>query len=85
MTTKQTLLALAERVEKGKLSNSIDVEVEIALFDPCQEWASVRPNFSRSKVIYTNHDGLETTHWALEWTMNRKNTAERLRAKAEMM
>lgn len=74
------LSALIERVEAltGQ-SNDLDVEIEIALFNPD---VSVRANAAGTKVIYTKRDGSEATHLAWDWTMtrNRHRTLAALRA-----
>lgn len=75
---------LAERVDAGERSNVLDVSIEIALFEPCKAWASVRSNNAGTKVIYTTPDGDDCTFRPLDWTMakNRKATAAALRAEA---
>lgn len=61
-----SLIELADRVEALKTSdNAVDVFVEIALFTASPKAVSVRPNAARTKVIYTNADGSQTTH--LPW------------------
>ena len=74
------LSALIERVEAltGQ-SNGLDVEIEIALFNPD---VSIRSNAAGSKVIYTKRDGSEATHLAWDWTLdrNRSRTVALLRA-----
>jgi len=80
---KEELLQLAERVERGEdISNSLDIEVEIALFEPDNDWSAIRPNAAGTKVICTTPDGTEKTFWAVDWTMDRRATAAALRARA---
>ena len=85
MTDKATL---AERIEGlGPMSdNSLDVEIEVALFEPNPRALSIRPNNAGTKVIHTSATGEESTHWARDWTVskNRKSTIAALRAHAAM-
>lgn len=86
MSEIQKLLDLAARVEAAKhCTNTIDVEVEIALFKPDANNAAIRANDAGTKVIYTGHDGSEQTHWSQDWTLGvarRAITARALRARA---
>ncbi|MDR6850154.1 hypothetical protein [Sphingomonas sp. BE137] len=76
------VVELAERVERGTgISNRLDAEIEIALFNPPEDgFVSVRKNRSGSKLIYTQQDGREVTHWPADWTMDRSRAAALLRA-----
>lgn len=80
------LLLLAEKVEGlGALGdNALDVQVEIALFEPYGIFTSVRANAAGTKVIYTVGDGKEVTHWAADWTVKdqRDETVRLLRLEA---
>ena len=60
---------LIERVHAGECSNAIDVEIEVAVFSPDENYASIRPNAAGTKVIYRTHRGKEQTCWAADWTM----------------
>lgn len=72
---------LAERCDKpGGADNALDVEIEIALFQPDELYLAVRANAAGTKVIYTDHGGNEATHWARDWTMDRPAAADALRA-----
>ena len=53
-----------------RASNDYDVLCEIALFEPDAKSHSIRANAAGTKVIYTDHDGEETTCWARDWTTN---------------
>lgn len=76
------LLELAERCEVSGYDNSLDVQIEVAMFKPNTVYAHCRANAAGTKVIYTDHVGNEVTCWAEEWTC-RPNTASRLRALSE--
>jgi len=82
--TAQELLALADRVDMlSGISNKLDSEIEIALFNPPEDgFVSVRRNNAGSKLIYTRQDGSEVTAWAMDWTMDRPRSAALLRALA---
>ena len=74
--TSEALKALAERVERSIApSNSLDMEVEIALFKPDSEHVAVRPNAAGTKLIYTANNGSEQTFWASDYTLNAENRA----------
>ena len=74
------LTDLIARVEAlNHTDNAIDVEVEIALFEPSTGWASCRPNSAGTKVIYTHSYGGNSTVWADDWTLNRERRAETVR------
>ncbi|MEA1083248.1 hypothetical protein SFC76_03160 [Sphingomonas sp. CD22] len=89
-TPADELIALADRVKALKSSDSsVDVLVEIALFTASPKAVSVRANAAGTKVIYTDADGNETTHWPWDWTHQqlgksnrRAHTAAALRARA---
>ncbi len=76
---------LADRCEAASgADNALDVLIEVALFNPDNGWAAVRPNAAGTKVIYTRPDGTEATFWAHDWTITdrrRRETAAALRAK----
>lgn len=55
-------------LERGTPDNALDVQVEVALFEPCGEMAAIRANSAGTKVIYTDHLGREYTHWAPDWS-----------------
>ncbi|MCO6050890.1 hypothetical protein NGM99_13985 [Mesorhizobium sp. RP14(2022)] len=75
------LASLIERVEKcARLDNALDVEIEVALFEPDDVTKSCRPNNAGTKVIYTHVNGRETTYRADDWTMNKPYALKRLRA-----
>lgn len=85
MPDRDPLLSMAERVERcTSADNALDVQVEIALFEPDKPYASVRANAAGTKLIYADHGGREQTCWAGDWTMadRRANTAAALRARA---
>lgn len=83
MTDRSTLLELAHELEAGSgLNNALDVRVEIALFRPDENWASIRANAAGTKVICRMHTGNEATFWAPDWTRDRASVAGNLRALA---
>ncbi|WP_347092932.1 hypothetical protein [Sphingomonas parapaucimobilis] len=82
--TPAYLTALAERVLAGQgLSNGLDIEIEIALFDPPEDgFVSVQPNAARTKLIYRRTDGTTCTSWAHDWTATRRHAASLLMRRA---
>lgn len=89
MTDRSKLLALADAVDRAThCVNTLDVQVEIALFRPDDTNASISANAASTKVIYTAHDGRESTFWPKDWTLgeaSRRKTAAALRAQAEAL
>lgn len=90
MSDKAKLLALAEAVDSATscVDTLLDVEIEIALFQPDETYASIRANDAGTKVIYTGHDGREGAFWPEDWTLGkpeRRKTAAALRAQAEAL
>ncbi|MBI0474255.1 hypothetical protein D9601_02600 [Sphingomonas sp. MA1305] len=83
---REEVLALANRVEAGwGISNSLDAEIEIALFNPPEDgFRSVRRNAAGTKLIYTRQDGKELTCWARDWTLDRPRAVALLRARAHL-
>ena len=75
---------LLSRVEQASgPDNRLDCDIDIALFEPDSEHASVRMNAARTKLVYTRHDGRTDTYWAQDHTLNATRRAlacERLRA-----
>lgn len=82
--TPAYLTALADRVLAGSgLSNGLDIEIEIALFDPPEDgFVSVQPNATRTKLIYRRKDGTTCTCWAHDWTATRHHAASLLMRRA---
>lgn len=73
---------IIEKLERGEGGNALDMLVEIALFQPDETWASVRPNHAGTKLIYTQTNGQEVTCLALDWCQFRRSEAiARLRAR----
>lgn len=83
---REALLALANEVAMGRgMDNGLDVRVEIALFQPDEEYESIRANDAGTKTICIKRDGSQRTFWARDFTISaaaRVNTAKRLRALA---
>lgn len=86
MTASGVMMELAERVASaGASRNSLDVEVEVAMFKPSKAFVAIRANAAGTKVIYTRANGNEVTCWAEDWTIDastRVNTAIALRERA---
>lgn len=85
--TPQDLLALADLVEgvEGGFDNAIDVQCEIALFEPDDCELAIRANAAGSKVIVTINRGPDRAFIARDFTLGaaaRRKTATRLRALA---
>lgn len=80
-----TITSLIEKLEGGKASNELDVQIECALFTPDEDYKSCRPNNAGTKVIYDLTDGTQHTVWANDWSMerHRANTIRQLRAQSE--
>lgn len=78
------LRSLADQVEaESGFNNSLDVQCEIALFEPSETERSIRANAAGTKVIVTFHDGSERTYLARDFTISkaeRERTAALLRA-----
>lgn len=79
------ITSLIEKLEAGKRSNELDVQIECALFTADDEYESCRPNNAGTKVIYTLTNGSHHTCWARDWSMERHrgDTITRLRAQSE--
>lgn len=86
MTTESELIALADEIANGSgMDNALDIRVEIALFEPDDEYASIRANDAGTKTICTKHDGTQRTFWARDFTISptaRAIAAQELRARA---
>jgi hypothetical protein len=84
--TRAAIEGLAERVERERgMNNALDVLAEIALFEPCKAYASIRANAAGTKTICTDHSGRDHTFWARDYTISakqRRETAKLLRARA---
>lgn len=73
------LKELIERVKASHGSNALDMEIEIALFEPDGLHTSVRPNAAGTKLVYTRQDGGTDTHWAGDYTLNADNRQDAIR------
>lgn len=60
--TTQDLIARLEGAGSG--GNELDVLIEVALFEPDEEYLSCRANIAGTKVIYSLRDGREEAYWA---------------------
>lgn len=81
---------LAELIEKvkrcRKSSNDLDMEIDLALFEPDGLHTSVRPNDAGTKLVYTRTGGETSTFLANDWTLckeSRRLAVKRLTAKQE--
>lgn len=86
MSRAETFIALAERVRRlgSRGDNSLDVQCEIALFEPGTAYTGVRSNDAGTKVIYTDRAGNDVTCWSEDWTVlaRRDSTIAALRTRA---
>lgn len=77
------LTELAERCEAGAgFDLSLEILIEVTMFEPDGEFVSIRPNAAGTKVICTRADGSEATFAADDWTIDRADTAALLRTRA---
>lgn len=78
------LAELLERVNRLRsYSNDIDIDIDIALFEPDSQYRSVKPNAAKTKLVFTLADGTTRTHWADDHTLtgeSRDRAARRLSA-----
>lgn len=59
---------LIERIEAGEASLSLEVLIEVAMFQPCEKYTAIRANHAGTKVIMTHReDGREGTFWPSDW------------------
>lgn len=58
---------LIQRLKAGENGLAIETEVEIALFQPCETYASVTANAAATKLIYVRTDGRNETCWPQDW------------------
>jgi hypothetical protein len=62
---------ILRRLEAAKgADNTLDIDIELALFQPDADYKSARANAAYTKVIYTRRDGTEVTHWAPDHTLS---------------
>lgn len=84
---KEGLASLLERVgDCNEADNALDIEIEIATFEPNRLYSAVRPNAAGTKLIYSMQDGGQETCWAWDWTLNeanRKQASEAIRRALE--
>lgn len=70
-TPSNTIEELVGRVEAATAcDNALDIEIDIALFEPDALHKSVRANAAGTKLVYTRHDGSTNTHWAFDHTLS---------------
>ena len=66
--------SLIEKLERCTgPDNELDIAIEIALFEPDEEFGGVRANAAGTKVVYMRHDDSCQSHWAFDWTLNEEN------------
>lgn len=73
------LANLLARLENGERGNAIDVDIEIALFEPDTLWKKCRANSAKTKVIYTRFGKKESTHWAYHWSDEPADTIAKIK------
>lgn len=71
---------LIRRLENGERNNELDVQIEVALFKPSADETALRANAAGTKVISTDANGKETTHWAADWGRSSGYALAKLRA-----
>lgn len=78
-------MKLIDRISKLRApSNNTDVLIEVALFEPDNDYLSARPNAAGTKVVYMRRSGKTDTFWAADHTLTSESRAEsiaRLRVK----
>ena len=86
--TRPSLQSLLERVRSAeKADNATDIAVEIALFEPDDEFVSVKSNSVGTKLVYARRDGSTSIYLAEDHTLNsetRANAIALLSAKLSM-
>lgn len=75
--------SLIDRLASGEKSNELDVLIEVATFLPKAAVETCRANAAGTKVIYTDVDGKDHTHWAFAWTAYPKSSRLLLQSMAE--
>lgn len=68
------------RLESGERSNTLDVLIEVALFEPDGTHFDAVSNSAGTKVTYANRDGSFQTHWAPDWSLRPDKAIALLRA-----
>lgn len=58
---------LIERLASGERGLAIETEIEIALFQPCDVYASVTANAAKTKLRYVRADGRTQVCWPQDW------------------
>ena len=72
---------LIARIEAGEHSNTLDVLIEVATFQPDGFHKAARANDAGTKVIYTLASGHDSTHWAWDWSLHPRQALAALRAR----
>ena len=57
------------------MDNELDIAIEIALFEPDEDWGGVRANAAGTKVIFSRHNGTSRTCWARDFTLSASSRA----------
>lgn len=75
------LSELIERVRQNRRQdNALDIEIDIALFEPDRDHVSVRANRAGTKLVYTRHDGRTDTFLARDHTLNAQRRSKAITA-----
>ncbi|GAA5542463.1 hypothetical protein [Brucella sp. NBRC 113783] len=70
-------MKLVDRISKLKApSNNTDVLIEVALFEPDNDYVSARPNAAGTKVVYMRRSGKADTFWAADHTLTPESRAK---------
>lgn len=68
--SRPDLATLLERVRACTgPDNALDMEIEMALFEPDHKHVSLGANAAGTKLIYKRADGRQETFWAADYTL----------------
>lgn len=65
---------LIDRLASGERGLAIETEIEIALFKPCEVYASVTANAAATKLRYVRTDGRIDVCWPQDWSKDPAET-----------
>lgn len=65
---------LIDRLASGERGLAIETEIEIALFQPCEVYASVTANAATTKLRYVRTDGRIDVCWPQDWSKDPAET-----------
>jgi len=71
------LTQLQERLARTRgPDNSVDIEIDVALFEPDEHHSAVRANSAGTKLVYAKRGGGTDTFWARDWTLTQASRNE---------